>query len=81
MKKFWEYLRNNTIKIINFEKKKTIPLAGKVYEPYFYHICKKNFQHKYTDDKNYNKVSNHCHFTGNYRAYLVWNIVYQNNFP
>ena len=44
------------MKIINFEKKKMIPLTTKEFESYFNHknchICKKKFEDKYTTDKN-----------------------------
>ena len=32
------------------------------------YICKNLFQRKYTNDKNYNKVKNHCHYTGKCRG-------------
>ena len=32
------------------------------------YICKKKFEHKYTNDKNYQKVRDHCHYTGKYRG-------------
>ena len=27
----------------------------------------KNFKHKYTNDKNYCKVKDHCHYAGKYK--------------
>ena len=70
MKKFCESLKEHMMKIINFEKKKIIPLTSKEYESYLYqkdcHIFKKEFYHKFSNDKNYCKVKDHCHFTGKY---------------
>ena len=28
----------------------------------------KKFEHKHTNDNNYHKVRNHCHYTGKYKA-------------
>ena len=56
------------MEIINFEKKKMIPLTHEGYESYLnqinYHVFKKKFDHKYTNDKNYRKVKDHFHYTG-----------------
>ena len=32
------------------------------------HICRKNFLKKFAKDKNYQKVRDHCHYTGKYRG-------------
>ena len=65
MRKFSKSLREHTMKIINFEKKKTILLTKKTKGSYerakICYICKKKFKHKYTNDKNYWKVKDHCH--------------------
>ena len=58
MKKFHEFLKEHARKIINFEKKKIIPLTNKELEshanPGNCQICdKKQFEDKYTDDKKY----------------------------
>ena len=49
-------------------REQMIPLTNEEYELYFNqincHICKKNFDHKYTNDKNYRKVKDQCHYTG-----------------
>ena len=35
------------------------------------------FKNKHTNDKNYRKVKDHCHYTGKYKGILcAWNIVY-----
>ena len=48
MKKFCESLREHLLKIINFEKKKMIPLTHEEYESYLNQIkcpiCKKNIE-------------------------------------
>ena len=69
MKKFSKDLREHASKIINYEKKKMIPLTT---EEKKYHnkqkicyICKKEFNNN--DKKNY-KVRDHCHYTGKYRG-------------
>ena len=77
MKKFCKDLREHTTKIINYEKKKMIPLTTeeKVYhnEQEICYICKKEF-----DKKNY-KVRDHCHYTGKYRgaAHNICNLRYK----
>ena len=69
MKKFSKDLREHVSKIINYEKKKMIPL---ITEEKIYHnkqkicyICKKEFTNN--DKKNY-KVRDHCHYTSKYRC-------------
>ena len=69
MKKFSKDFREQVSKIINYEKKKMIPLTT---EEKIYHnkqkicsICKKEFNNN--EKKNY-KVRDHCHYTGKYRG-------------
>ena len=77
MKKFCKDLREHATKILNYEKKKMIPLTTeeKIYHngQEIYYICKKEF-----DKKNY-KVSDHCHYTGKYReaAHNICNLRYK----
>ena len=80
MKKFSKDLREHVSKIINYEKKKMIPLTT---EEKIYHnkqkicyICKKEFNNN--DKKNY-KVRDHCHYKGKYRgaAHNIWNLRYE----
>ena len=80
MKKFSKDLREHVSKIINYEKKKMIPLTT---EEKIYHnkqkicyICKKEFNNN--DKKNY-KVRDHCHYTGKYRgaAHNICNLRYK----
>ena len=80
MKKFSKDLREHASKIIDYEKKKMIPLTP---EEKIYHnkqkicyICKKEFNNN--DKKNY-KVRDHCHYTGKYRgaAHNICNLRYK----
>ena len=66
------------MEIINYEKKKMIPLTedeNKYFEKKKYcHICKKGF---WIDKENkskydlYHKVRDHCHYTGKFRGELL----------
>ena len=79
LKKFSKDLRTHTTKIINYEKKKMIPLTKeeKIHnDPEICYICKKEFD---TSDKNNYKVGYHCHYTGKYRgaAHNICNLRYK----
>ena len=80
MKKFCKDLREHATKIINYEKKKIIPLTIKeeIYhnKQKICYICKKEFD---TNDKKYYKVKDHCHYTGKYRdaAHNICNLRYK----
>ena len=73
-------LRERATKIINYEKKKMIPLTIKenihYNEQEICYICKKEFDKR--DKKNY-KVRNHCHYAGRYRgaAHNICNLRYK----
>ena len=80
MKTFSKDLREQASKIIDYEKKKMIPLPT---EEKIYHnkqkicyICKKEFSNN--EKKNY-KVKDHCHYTGKYRgaAHNICNLRYK----
>ena len=77
MKKFCKDLREHATKIINYEKKKMIPLTTKeeidYYKQKICYICKKEF-----DKRNY-KVRDRCHYTGKYRgaAHNICNLQYK----
>ena len=80
MKKFCKDLREHATRIINYEKKKIIPLATeeKIHynEQEICYICKKEFNKN--NEKNY-KVRDHCHYTGKYRgaAHNICNLRYK----
>ena len=72
--------------IIKFEKKKMILLTNEKHESYLNqinchsesylnqvncHICKKDFEHKHSNDKSYFKVKNHSHLTGKEKRYCT----------
>ena len=82
MKKFYTFLRKHTTDLINFEKKKMVPLTEKdlnlhqnLTECY---ICGKRFLKMFANDKNYRKVTEHCHLTGKYTgaAHSICNLVF-----
>ena len=79
MNKFCKDLREHVTKIINYEKKKMIPLTTKenIYhnKQKICYVCKKEFNNN--DKKNY-KVRDHCHYTGKYRgaAHNICNLRY-----
>ena len=80
MKKFCKDLRKHATKIINYEKKKMIPLTIKEETDYnkqkTCYICKKEFD---TSDRKHYKVKDHCHYTGKYRgaAHNICNLRYK----
>ena len=82
MEKFCKDLREHSTKIINYEKKKMIPLTTK---EEIYHnrqklcyICKKKFDNN-DNDKKQQKARDHCHYTGKYRdaAHNICNLRYK----
>ena len=68
MEIFCKYLKDQAMKIINYEKKEMIPLIDEEKETKICHICAKEF----CTDKNCKKfkkmeeVRNHCHYTETY---------------
>ena len=80
--KFCKDLRELATKIINYEKKKVIPLTKKGEKNHnkqkVCYIGKKEFN---TDDsdKKHHKVKDHCHYTGKYRgaAHNICNLRYK----
>ena len=82
MKIFCLNLREHATKIIDYEKKKMMPLTKKEEENHnkqkVCYICKKEFN---TDDSNkkHHKVKNHCHYAGKYRgeAHNICNLRYK----
>ena len=73
-------LRERAMKIINYEKKRMLPLTTKEEICYnkqkICYICKKEFNN---NDKKQQKVKDHCHYTGKYRgaAHNVCNLRYK----
>ena len=82
MKKFCTPFSHHAIKKSKFKKKKMIPLINEQQELYeqtkICYICKQKSEHKYTIDKTYHKVKDHCYYTGKYRAavYSIYNLKY-----
>ena len=80
MKKFCKDLREHAMRIINYEKKKIIPLTKEEKINYndqkICYICKKEFD---KSDKKHHKVRHHCHYTGKYRgaAHNICNLRYK----
>ena len=80
MKKFCKDLREHAMKIINYEKKRMVPLTTKEEICYnkqkICYICKKEFNN---NDKKQQKVKDHCHYTGKYRgaAHNIGNLRYK----
>ena len=65
MKKFYEFLRERAMKIINSKKKIMKLLTKERQESYqngnISFIWKEKFENKYLKDKKYPKVRDHCH--------------------
>ena len=72
MKKFCEFLREHTMKIFNFKKRKKRLLMKEKQESYenakICYICKENFENIYLKSKKYYKVRDHCQYTGEFRC-------------
>ena len=80
MKKFCKDLREHATKIINYEKKKMMPLTTKEEinhnKQIICYICQKEFDIRH---KKHHKVRDHCHYTGKYRgaAHNICNLRYK----
>ena len=72
MKKFCTSLREHAKNIIEFEKKKKLPLTKEELksnqDPNLCYICGKRILKKLSKSINYRKVRDHCHFTGKYKG-------------
>ena len=72
MKKFCESLREHTKNIIDFEKKKMLPLTREELKSHqdakFCHICGKRILKKLSKSIHYGKDRDHCCFTGKYKG-------------
>ena len=77
-------LREHTMKIINFKKKKMKLLKKELHESYenakMCYICKEKFENKYVKGRIYCNVRDHCHYTGEYRGVVIsiCNLLYCN---
>ena len=80
MKKFCKDLKEHATRIINYAKKKIIPLTKEEEINYndqqICYICKKEFD---KSDKKHHKVRDHCYYTGKYRgaAHNICNLRYK----
>ena len=79
MKKFCKDLREQAMKIVNYEKKRMVLLTTEEkihYNKKKCYICKKEFNN---NDKKQQKVKDHCHYTGKYRgaAHNICNLRYK----
>ena len=80
MKKFCKDLKEHATRIINYEKKKIIPLTTEEKINYndqqICYICKKEFD---KSDEKHHKVRDHCNCTGKYRsaAHNICNLKYK----
>ena len=80
IEKFCKDLKELGTEIINFKEKEMIQLTNKEIKSYekqkVCHICKKEFRN---DDKNKEKVRDHCHYTGKIRgaAHNICNLRYK----
>ena len=85
MKMFCKDLKDQAMKIINYEKKEMIPLTDEEKESYenqkICHICEKEFctDKNNKEFKKMQKVRDHCHYTGKYRraAHSICNLNYK----
>ena len=86
MKIFCKDLRDQTMNIINYEKKDMIPLTDEEKESYenqdVCHICEKEFctnKNNKKEFKSYCKVRDHCHYIRKYRgaAHSKFNLRYK----
>ena len=71
MKKFCKSIREHVMNII-LKRQKMKLLTKEQQESYenakISYICKEKFENKYMKDKKYCKVSDHCHYRGEYRG-------------
>ena len=72
MKRFCASLREHPKNIIDFEKKKMLPLTKEELKSHqdakVCYICGKRILKKLSKSINYWKVRDHCHYTGKFRG-------------
>ena len=70
MKKFCESLGEHAKNIIDFQKKKMLPLTKQKIKAYqdgkIFYIFGKRILKRFANDKSYRKVRDYCHFTSKY---------------
>ena len=82
MKTFCTFLTEHPRSMIALEKKKMLPLTKEELKSYqdakVCYICEKRILKKLFKSINYQKVRNHCHYTGKYRgaAHSICNLKY-----
>ena len=83
MKIFCEVLKDQAMKIINYEKKEMIPLTEKEKETYenqkICHMCEQEFCTSEKNKKEFKlmqKVRDHCHYAGNIEKLLIVFAIY-----
>ena len=86
MEMFWKDLRNQVIKIIEYEKKEMIPLTDEETKSYEKQKVCYIYEKEFCTDKNNenafklnHKVRDHCHYTGKFRgvAHDICNLRYK----
>ena len=86
IEKFCKDLKELGTEMINFKKKEMMPLTNKEIKSYekqkVCHICKKKFCYDEDEEnefKLYQKVRDHCHYTGKFReaAHSICNLRYK----
>ena len=86
MKRFCKDLKDQAMKIINYEKKEMIPLTDKEKETHenqkIFYICEQEFCTDENNKKEFKlkqKVRDHCHYTGKYKraAHSICNLRYK----
>ena len=72
MRKFCESLKKQAKNLIDFEKKKMLLLTKEELKPYqdakIWYICGTSILKRLSKSLNYQKVRDHCHYTGKYRG-------------
>ena len=80
MKKYCTSLKEHATNIINYEKKKMLPLTKnnqiKMHQDVTF--VEKKFWKQFVKDKNYQKVRDHCHFTNRFNVSNEIPIVFHN---
>ena len=72
MSKFCESLKEHVKNIMDFEKKKMLPLTKEKLKSNQYakvhYICEKRILKELSNSISYRRVKDHCHYTGKYRG-------------